>query len=64
MSAGIKVWLDSDGYFLFGKYKNSLAEDIAKDDPSYVKWIVSDVEDICEEDREVLSQLLVYRRRG
>jgi hypothetical protein len=58
-----RTWLDSGGFFLFGKYKNSLAEDIAKDDPSYVKWIVESVEDICEEDREMLSQLLTYRNR-
>lgn len=59
-----RVWLDFGGYFLFGKYRNGLAEDIAKDDPSYVKWIVNDVEDICEGDREILSQFLTYRKRG
>jgi hypothetical protein len=59
-----RTWLDSGGYFLFGKYKNGLAEDVAKDDPSYVKWIVETVEDICEDDREVLSQLLTHRRRN
>lgn len=59
-----RVWLDPSGYFLFGKYKNGLAEDVARDDPSYIRWIVNDAEDICEEDREVLSQLLTYRGRG
>lgn len=59
-----RVWLDSAGYFLFGKYKNSPAEDIVQDDPSYIRWVVNDVEDICEEDREVLSKLLNYRNRG
>jgi hypothetical protein len=59
-----RTWLDSSGYFLFGKYENALAEDVVQDDPSYVRWIVNDVEDICEEDREVLSQLLTYRGRG
>lgn len=59
-----RTWLDPSGYFLFGKYKNALAEDIAKDDPSYVRWIVQDVEDISEEDREVLSQLLRHKGRG
>lgn len=59
-----RTWLDPSGYFLFGKYRNALAEDVAQDDPSYIRWIVNDVEDICEEDREVLSQLLTYRGRG
>lgn len=51
-----RTWLDLGGYFLFGKYQNSLAEDVAEDDPYYV-------EDICEEDREILAQLLNYRNQ-
>lgn len=57
-------WLDSGGRFKFGKYRGSLAEDIATDDPQYVQWIVDTVEDISDDDREILSQLLAYRSRS
>lgn len=59
-----RPWLDSSGSFLFGKYKGLLAEDIAQDDSSYIRWIVNEVEDITEEDRQVLFQLLQYRSRS
>lgn len=58
-----RSWLDSSGRFIFGKYKGSLAEDIVQDDSSYIYWIINNVENITEEDREVLSQLLQYGRR-
>lgn len=57
-------WLDSGGRFKFGKYRGSLAEDIARDDPQYIQWIVDKVEDISEDDREILSQLLAYRSKS
>lgn len=63
-SSTSRDWLDSGGRFRFGKYRGSLAEDIAKDDPQYVQWIVDTVEDIFDDDREILSQLLAYRSRS
>jgi len=66
MTTVIREWLDSSGRLTIGKYKGSQAEDIASDDPSYIRWIIETVEDISEDDRNVLSQYLTYapRRRG
>lgn len=58
-----KNWLDSDGYFIFGKYKGISIEDVVREDPGYIKWIVNDAEDISDEDREIMSQHLKYRGR-
>lgn len=67
-----KEWLDQSGRFLFGKYGpdkdnpkdvGEYAEDIAETDPQYIRWIVNDVEDIVESDREVLAQYLTYAQR-
>lgn len=53
-----KPWLDDSGRFLFGMYKGKLAEDVAKSDRGYVRWIVDSVEDCDEGDREILSALV------
>jgi hypothetical protein len=67
-----KEWLDQSGRFLFGKYGpnrdsvndvGELAEDIAETDPGYIRWIVDNVEDILEIDRDILSQYLTYAQR-
>lgn len=58
-----KEWLDQSGCFIFGKYRGESAEDIADTDSSYIRWIVDNVEDILESDREVLSQYLTYAQR-
>lgn len=47
-------WLDSDGKFLLGKHKGSLAERVVTTDHSYIQWLVDNVENMNEEDREIL----------
>lgn len=59
----LKEWLDQSGCFLFGKYEGEYAEEIAETDPQYIRWIVNDVENIVESDREVLAQYLSYAQR-
>lgn len=58
-----KTWLDDSGAFLFGKHEGELAEDVAKEDPGYIKWILQSVDDISEEDSTTLDALLRYRGR-
>lgn len=58
-----KEWLDQSGCFLFGKYEREYAEEIAKTDPQYIRWIVNDVDSIVESDREILGQYLTYAQR-
>lgn len=53
-------WIDSQGRFAFGKHKGELIEDVASDDPSYLRWVVSEVEDISDEDRSLLAVHLKY----
>lgn len=57
-------WLDNDGRFLIGKHKGELAEEVAVEDPSYVNWVVEEVEDIDDTDRETLDACLSFRDRG
>jgi len=56
-------WLDTSGRLLKGKYKGRLAESIAKEDMDYLEWIVNEVEDCSDEDREVLGALLTWGGR-
>lgn len=59
-----RSWLDKSGCFLFGKHEYRMPEDVMRDDPEYIRWVVEEVEDVDEEDREVLSACLAYRGRG
>lgn len=59
----MKDWLDSSGRFLFGKHQGKLAEYVAQTDYAYVRWVVDNIEDISEEDREILASLLSFRRK-
>lgn len=56
-----KIWLDDDGHFLFGKYEDCAADDIAQDDPSYISWILGECNNIDEDDREILESIARYR---
>ena len=58
MNATQKEWLDKDGRFLFGKFRNRAAEDVVQTDPSYIGWILDTVEDIDSNDRQILRTLL------
>lgn len=58
-----REWISLDGTFLFGKHKEESIEEVSLSDPSYLRWIFDSVEDISEEDREIISQHLVYRGR-
>lgn len=56
-------WLDDDGCFLFGKCKGESVEDVAREDPSYLRWILENAEDIHHEDRDVIETALQFRKR-
>lgn len=58
-----KRWLDDDGAFLFGKYKGTNVEEVAQDDPGYLSWLVNDVEDCDDSDREVVEMAIRWRSR-
>lgn len=63
MPVSAREWLDGDGNFLFGKCKGESVEDIAREDPSYLRWILENVEDIDHEDRDVIEATLQFRKR-
>lgn len=56
-------WIDQQGRFIFGKHRGELVESVISEDPSYIRWIVNEVEDITEDDRDFLAQQLKYGRR-
>lgn len=58
-----KDWLDKSGRFLFGKHKGELLEEVADIAPHYLLWIMEEVDDISDEDREVIEAQLAYRKR-
>jgi len=51
-------WLDSEGRLLFGRYKGKYAEDVARDNAGYMRWLASECEDVSDEDRRILTILL------
>lgn len=60
----MREWLDQNGNFRFGKYKDDSIDDIAIDDPNYLRWILETVEDIVEEDRAIIRSSLSLTRKG
>jgi hypothetical protein len=58
-----KEWLDAAGRFLFGKHQGELAERVAREDPRYLSWVLEDVEDLGENEREILEALKERTRR-
>jgi hypothetical protein len=72
----MRAWLDDSGRFLFGKYgparstiRNEPGDqviDVAKRDPSYLRWVLENVDDMDDEDRKVIEVALEHfggRRR-
>ena len=57
----MQQWLDNEGCFLFGKYKDRTAEAVSKEDPQYLQWILDKVKKCCDEDRRIFNLLLVRR---
>jgi hypothetical protein len=56
-------WLDDAGRLALGKYRGQSVEDVARDDPSYLRWVVAEVEDVSDGDRAVIEAALRYRGR-
>jgi hypothetical protein len=52
---GSAEWIDADGAFTKGKHRGRLVEDIAAEEPSYLRWILDAVEGLDEEDRALLT---------
>lgn len=51
-------WLNARGEFRFGRHKGDSVESIAKCDPGYLRWVISNAEDISEEDLQVIHSCL------
>lgn len=56
-------WLDSYGTFEFGKHEGEHIEDVAKDDSSYLRWVLDYADTLSKEDREVIEASLVFTSR-
>lgn len=57
--------IDPQGRLQFGRqHRGEDIESIAREDPQYLEWIVREVEDISDEDREVIQTALRFRKRG
>jgi len=63
LSSRNREWLDVDGSFLFGRYKGKTVEQVRREDPGYLHWILDSVEDICAGDQEIIEAALAWRRK-
>lgn len=59
-----RSWLDNGGRFRFGKHVGETVYDVALRDYGYLLWILEDVDDCDEEDRELIHTLVKqYKNR-
>jgi hypothetical protein len=56
-------WILDDGTLRFGKHAGSQVEDVAHQDPGYLRWVVETVEGCSDEDREIMLKCLERARR-
>lgn len=57
--------IDDAGRLQFGKaHRGEDINDIAADDPGYLTWMLSSVDDLTEDDREVIRVALIFAKRG
>lgn len=57
-STPTRRWLDDDHSFTRGPHQGELAEDIARYDPTYIRWLTATVADMNDYDRCTLVALL------
>lgn len=56
--------IDDTGRLQFGnKHRGSDINDIAADDPGYLRWTLNEVDSLTESDREVIRAALQYAKR-
>ena len=64
MSRLMKELINDAGELVFGKkHRDETIESIARNDPEYLEWMLRDVEDMTDEDREIIHSILRNRRR-
>ncbi len=57
--------IDNAGRLQFGKaHHGEDINDIAADDPGYLHWMLNNVDDLTEDDREVIRVALQFAKRG
>jgi hypothetical protein len=54
----VRSVIDASGRLTIGKYRNRLAFDISRSDPSYLQWVLDMFDDMDEEDAEMIGTLL------
>jgi hypothetical protein len=57
-----REWLDSEGFFIFGKHNGEDVNRVAESNPGYLRWILDDVANIADEDIGVIRAALEYSR--
>lgn len=58
MSETTRDWIDDSGCFIFGKHEGETIKDVLLYDPSYLRWIVNDVDNISDVDRRIIQTQL------
>lgn len=57
----IPPWLDNDGFFVKGRYAGRSVERVAAEDPDYLWWILEQVTNIQDDDRQAIETALEFR---
>ena len=57
-----RQFVDEDGCFLFGKHKGEYLDDLAREEPSYLKWCLESIGELPESVREDIEGALGGRR--
>lgn len=58
MSETTRDWIDNSGCFIFGKHEGEMVKDVLSRDPSYLRWVVDEVNNISDGDRRILQNQL------
>jgi hypothetical protein len=57
-------WIDASGRLTQGKrHRGKLVEDVAREDPGYLHWVLEDARDLSDEDASIIKANLYFRDR-
>lgn len=57
-----RTWIDAAGKLIRGKWGGTAVEEVAREEPSYLRWIVSST-NVCDEDALIIEEHLKRARR-
>lgn len=53
-----RSWIDDDGNFTMGKYKGEPVDEVADENPGYIRWILAEVDELAPDEEEIFESLV------